>query len=38
MTMLDRHDNVFVLDLGDDETRMHPAWIAGTDCVDRMSP
>ncbi|MFE5797684.1 enoyl-CoA hydratase-related protein [Streptomyces sp. NPDC056503] len=28
MPTLDRHDNVFVLDLGDGENRFHPDWIA----------
>ncbi|MHA5054805.1 enoyl-CoA hydratase-related protein [Streptomyces sp. SD15] len=28
MPTLDRQDNVFVLDLGDDENRFHPDWIA----------
>ncbi|MGD1223157.1 MULTISPECIES: enoyl-CoA hydratase-related protein [Streptomyces] len=28
MPALDRQDNVFVLDLGDDENRFHPDWIA----------
>jgi enoyl-CoA hydratase/carnithine racemase len=28
MPSLDRHDNVFVLDLGDGENRFHPDWIA----------
>ncbi|MGW1729028.1 enoyl-CoA hydratase-related protein [Streptomyces sp. NPDC002306] len=28
MPTLDRHDNVFVLDLGDGENRFHPAWLA----------
>ncbi|WP_416974161.1 enoyl-CoA hydratase-related protein [Streptomyces sp. 4F14] len=27
MPSLDRHDNVFVLDLGDDENRFHPDWL-----------
>lgn len=27
MPTLDRHDNVFVLDLGDTENRFHPAWL-----------
>ncbi|MEV6596144.1 enoyl-CoA hydratase-related protein [Actinoplanes sp. NPDC051346] len=29
MPTLDRHDDVFVLDLGDGENRFHPDWIAG---------
>jgi enoyl-CoA hydratase/carnithine racemase len=28
MPTLDRHDDVFLLDLGDNENRMHPDWIA----------
>ena len=28
MPTLDRHDNVFVLDLGDSENRFHPDWLA----------
>lgn len=28
MPSLDRHDNVFVLDLGDGENRFHPDWLA----------
>ncbi|WP_329123795.1 enoyl-CoA hydratase-related protein [Streptomyces sp. NBC_01465] len=28
MPTLDRHDNVFVLDLGDGENRFHPDWLA----------
>lgn len=28
MPTLDRHENVFVLDLGDGENRFHPDWIA----------
>jgi enoyl-CoA hydratase/carnithine racemase len=28
MPKLDRHDDVFVLDLGDDENRFHPDWVA----------
>lgn len=28
MPTLDRHDDVYVLDLGDDENRLHPDWIA----------
>lgn len=27
MPSLDRHDNVFVLDLGDGENRFHPDWL-----------
>ena len=28
MTTLERHDDVFVLDLGDTENRFHPDWLA----------
>jgi enoyl-CoA hydratase/carnithine racemase len=31
MPTLERHDNVFVLDLGDGENRFHPDWIAAVD-------
>lgn len=31
MPTLDRQDNVFVLDLGDDENRFHPEWIVAVD-------
>ncbi|GHB26517.1 MULTISPECIES: enoyl-CoA hydratase-related protein [Streptomyces] len=31
MPMLDRQDDVFVLDLGDGENRFHPDWIASVD-------
>jgi len=31
--MLDRHDNVFVLDLGDGENRFHPDWLASVDAA-----
>jgi Delta3-Delta2-enoyl-CoA isomerase len=30
---LDRHENVFVLDLGDTENRFHPDWIAAVDAA-----
>ncbi|MBW8740872.1 MAG: enoyl-CoA hydratase/isomerase family protein [Streptomyces turgidiscabies] len=33
MPMLDRHDNVFVLDLGDGENRFHPDWLASVDAA-----
>ncbi|GAA3606135.1 enoyl-CoA hydratase/isomerase family protein [Nonomuraea rosea] len=33
MATLDRHDNVFVLDLGDDENRLNPAWIASVNAA-----
>ncbi|MFF7655070.1 enoyl-CoA hydratase-related protein [Streptomyces sp. NPDC007983] len=33
MTSLDRQDNVFVLDLGDDENRFHPDWIAAVNAA-----
>ena len=28
MPALDRHDDVFVLDIGDTENRFHPDWLA----------
>ncbi|MFF0598787.1 enoyl-CoA hydratase-related protein [Streptomyces antibioticus] len=31
MPTLDRHDDVFVLDLGNDENRFHPDWISSVD-------
>lgn len=31
MPTLDRHDDVFILDLGDTENRFHPDWIASVD-------
>ncbi|MFF1654644.1 enoyl-CoA hydratase-related protein [Streptomyces sp. NPDC058255] len=33
MPMLDRHDAVFVLDLGDGENRFHPDWIASVNAA-----
>ncbi|MET8449414.1 enoyl-CoA hydratase-related protein [Streptomyces sp. NPDC005209] len=33
MPALERHDNVFVLDLGDGENRFHPDWIASVDAA-----
>jgi len=33
MPTLDRHDNVFVLDLGDGENRLHPDWIASVNAA-----
>ncbi|WP_405009525.1 enoyl-CoA hydratase-related protein [Kitasatospora sp. NBC_01539] len=33
MPVLDRHDDVFVLDLGDGENRFHPDWIASADAA-----
>ncbi|MFI1728434.1 enoyl-CoA hydratase-related protein [Streptomyces acidicola] len=33
MPTLDRQDNVFVLDLGDDENRFHPDWIAAANAA-----
>ncbi|MEU6089789.1 enoyl-CoA hydratase-related protein [Streptomyces sp. NPDC047085] len=33
MPTLDRHDNVFVLDLGDGENRFHPDWLASVDAA-----
>ncbi|MEU1198267.1 enoyl-CoA hydratase-related protein [Streptomyces sp. NPDC005813] len=33
MPTLDRQDNVFVLDLGDDENRFHPDWIASVNAA-----
>jgi enoyl-CoA hydratase/carnithine racemase len=33
MPTLDRHDAVFVLDLGDGENRFHPDWIAGVNAL-----
>ncbi|MGY3843793.1 enoyl-CoA hydratase-related protein [Streptomyces hydrogenans] len=33
MPTLDRHDHVFVLDLGDGENRFHPDWIAAVDAA-----
>jgi Delta3-Delta2-enoyl-CoA isomerase len=37
MPTLDRHDNVFVLDLGDGENRFHPDWIAAVgDALDQV--
>ncbi|MEV6589662.1 enoyl-CoA hydratase-related protein [Streptomyces acidicola] len=33
MPTLDRQDNVFVLDLGDDENRFHPDWIAAVNAA-----
>lgn len=33
MPALERQDNVFVLDLGDDENRFHPDWIAAVDAA-----
>ncbi|GAA5005782.1 enoyl-CoA hydratase-related protein [Streptomyces siamensis] len=33
MPALDRQDNVFVLDLGDDENRFHPDWIASVNAA-----
>ncbi|MET9124223.1 enoyl-CoA hydratase-related protein [Streptomyces sp. NPDC004528] len=33
MPTLDRHDDVFVLDLGDGENRFHPDWIASVDAA-----
>jgi enoyl-CoA hydratase/carnithine racemase len=33
MPALDRHDDVFVLDLGDDENRFHPDWIAAVEAA-----
>ncbi|MEU8687271.1 enoyl-CoA hydratase-related protein [Streptomyces sp. NPDC048665] len=33
MPTLDRHDAVFVLDLGDGENRFHPDWIASVDAA-----
>ncbi|MDN5682972.1 hypothetical protein [Corynebacterium glyciniphilum] len=28
MTTLDRHDDVFVLNIGDTENRFHPTWVS----------
>jgi enoyl-CoA hydratase/carnithine racemase len=37
MPALDRHDDVFVLDLGDTENRFHPDWIASAgSCLDEV--
>ncbi|KOX14080.1 enoyl-CoA hydratase/isomerase family protein [Nocardiopsis sp. NRRL B-16309] len=33
MPTLDRHDDVFVLDLGDGENRLHPDWLTGVDAA-----
>ena len=33
MPTLDRHDTVFVLDLGDSENRFHPDWLAAVDAA-----
>ncbi|MFF0066761.1 enoyl-CoA hydratase-related protein [Streptomyces sp. NPDC005279] len=33
MPILDRQDNVFILDLGDDENRFHPDWIASVNAA-----
>ncbi|KUO10048.1 enoyl-CoA hydratase-related protein [Streptomyces sp. DSM 15324] len=33
MPMLDRQENVFVLDLGDGENRFHPDWLASVDAA-----
>ena len=33
MPTLDRHDNVFILDIGADENRFHPDWIASVDAA-----
>ena len=33
MPTLDRHDNVFILDIGADENRFHPDWIASVDSM-----
>ena len=33
MPTLDRQDDVFLLDLGDDENRFHPDWIASVDAA-----
>ncbi|GIF26838.1 enoyl-CoA hydratase/carnithine racemase [Actinoplanes tereljensis] len=33
MPTLDRHDTVFVLDLGDSENRFHPDWLAGVNAL-----
>ncbi|HTT95397.1 MAG TPA: enoyl-CoA hydratase-related protein [Solirubrobacterales bacterium] len=33
MPTLDRQDDVFLLDLGDDENRFHPDWIAAVDAA-----
>ncbi len=33
MPTLDRHDNVFVLDLGDGENRFHPGWLASVNAA-----
>ncbi|KOX28208.1 enoyl-CoA hydratase [Saccharothrix sp. NRRL B-16348] len=33
MPTLDRHDDVFILDLGDTENRFHPDWIASVDAA-----
>lgn len=33
MPTLDRHDNVFVLDLGDGENRFHPDWITSVNAA-----
>jgi len=30
---LDRHDNVFILDIGADENRFHPDWVASVDAA-----
>ena len=30
MPMLERHDDVFVLDLGDTENRFHPDWLTSS--------
>ncbi|MGW3917767.1 enoyl-CoA hydratase-related protein, partial [Streptomyces sp. NPDC005070] len=33
MPTLDRHDSVFVLNLGDDENRFHPDWLASVNAA-----
>lgn len=33
MPVLDRHDDVYVLDLGDGENRFHPDWISAVDAA-----
>lgn len=33
MPTLDRHDNVFILDIGADENRFHPDWVASVDAA-----
>ena len=33
MPTLDRHDDVFILDIGADENRFHPDWIASVDAA-----